>query len=222
LDSFDQYTAHPKQGAPYWALGEFKCFTTRLGKRLVDNCGELALVYYIPPKRSGHSFITLGDQSAVIMYGGYSTVCADYCNDFWHLDTKTRIWTFLNMSDAPSPRFVSDAEYVERYGLGAKSLPPKYSPAPSRRWLHSMAAINETSVALFGGYWSQNKVFYFMNDLWIYTVKFRLTPDSQIRFADNIGLWHEVDRSNWGNYSSTVPPGRRGHISAFINGDDPS
>lgn len=34
-----------------------------------------------------------------------------------------------------------------------------------------MAPINSTSVALFGGYWSQSKTHYFMNDLWIYTIK---------------------------------------------------
>lgn len=43
------------------------------------------------------------------MYGGYSTICADYCDDFWHMNRDNGIWTFLNMSDAPSPRWANRA-----------------------------------------------------------------------------------------------------------------
>lgn len=66
-DSFDQYYAHPHEGetAPEWRKGPFRCYNMLRGERLIDNCNELALRYYIPPKRSGHSLITLGDQSAV-------------------------------------------------------------------------------------------------------------------------------------------------------------
>lgn len=121
-----------------------------MGVRIIANCNEEYLKFYVPQKRSGHSMITLGDQSGIILYGGYSTICADYCNDMWHLNTNTFIWTFVNMSDAPRPRYVSAEEYVERYAFGAVPEPALAYPSPSRRWQHSMAAINGTCVALFG------------------------------------------------------------------------
>ena len=219
LNSFDKYTAHPKQGAPKWIFGQHQCYSKKLGKRIIGNCNEELRKFYVPSKRSGHTMITLGDHKGVIMFGGYSTICADYCEDLWHLNTETFIWSFLNMSDTPRPRFVTDKEYVARYGLNAKPIPENQSPAPSRRWLHSMAAINGSSIVLFGGYWSYNKKFHFMNDLWVYTLKFRETPEACIKFGDNIGRWTKLNNSNWGKEPGTaVPPGRRGHVSAFING----
>jgi len=203
----------------HWVQMTHQCFYEYGGQRVVAPCAQDELTYYVPMKRFGHSLITMGDQKSIIIYGGYSTICADYCNDMWHFDVATRLWTFINMTWVPSPRYVSQEEYVTLYGLNAPIQYADYTgPIPSKRWLHTMCAVNETSVILFGGYYTASKQYYFMNDLWIYTLNILPTPSNPGRFGENQNLWQRVNDTNWGKLPGTgVPPGRRHHIAAYID-----
>merc|ERR1711959_624977 len=77
----------------HWEKMKHQCYyTDNWGVRVIFDCAEQDEAYYVPVKRFGHSLITLGDQKSMILYGGYSTICADYRNDLWHYNMDTRIW----------------------------------------------------------------------------------------------------------------------------------
>ncbi len=64
-----------------------------------------------------------GERDTMVLFGGYSTDCTDYCNDTWHYSVPYNLW----------------------------STPNSMGAAPARRWKHAMTDYLD-SVFLFGGH----------------------------------------------------------------------
>lgn len=64
-----------------------------------------------------------GERDTMVLFGGYSTDCTDYCNDTWLYSVPNNVWT----------------------------QPGSMGRAPARRWKHSMSDYRD-SVFLFGGH----------------------------------------------------------------------
>ena len=158
------------------------------------------------------------DSSTMVVYGGYSQECEDYCDDVWSFDFDTMHW--------------------ERIFLGAD---------PGKRWKASMVSINRdtemSSVVLFGGHrlwhgfasqnsqenrWENTEIYPdggYLNDLWI--LEKRVDNDSdksahkwtwtqqvpQESCVDSPGIAWE-DRNNV-RCEVYWPRQRSGHASAF-------
>jgi len=81
-----------------------------------------------PSGRSGHAAALLlnqgtGERDVMLMFGGYSVNCLDYCNDTWTYSVPYNLW----------------------------SQPANLGRAPARRWKHAMTDYLDTAF-LFGGY----------------------------------------------------------------------
>ena len=128
-----------------------------------------------PFARWGHGAV-MTDNSTMLVYGGYSQECEDYCNDMWTFDFHSLKWQKIEI----------DSET---------------DPSPGRRWKFSMVSFspstndrnidedtttnNNNSAILFGGHrlwhgfaeknsednlWQNNDEFErggYLNDLWI-------------------------------------------------------
>jgi len=210
----------PDNFGPKWEVMAPQCYyINNFGKRVIFDCTEADTAYFVPSKRIGHSFVTLNTRKDMIVYGGYSTICADYCNDLWHFNLDTRIWTFLNMSNVPSPRYLDEIEYTQLYGL---DVPPQEyvmtGPTPSKRWQHCMCPMGDKGIIMHGGYYSENKVYKFLDDVWIYSLDILPTPSNPSRYGENKALWSYANDTYWGTQPGTKRPhGRRAHVCAYIN-----
>jgi hypothetical protein len=71
-----------------------------------------------PSERWGHGAAMI-DSSTLVVYGGYSQECQDYCDDVWAFDFHTLDWQRISMS--------SDSE-----------------PSPGKRWKFSMISVSVT------------------------------------------------------------------------------
>ena len=65
-----------------------------------------------------------GAMDTVVMFGGFSVDCTDYCEDWWHYSIPHNVWTRIQKPEQPSP---------------------------ARRW-KSVASPSEDLVYMFGGY----------------------------------------------------------------------
>jgi len=122
-----------------------------------------------PPRRTGHSSITLGDR--IYIFGGRES---QFCyNDTWCFDTTKRQWAKLKcVGSIPSPREGHAATLVDgiMYVFGGKGIDgcclgdlvalnitqqrwytfEKMGAAPSTRWGHTMASLG-TRIFVLGG-----------------------------------------------------------------------
>jgi len=115
----------------------------------------------IPSERWNHGAAMI-DDSTMVVYGGYSHECHDYCDDVWAFDFDMLTWTRINI----------DSIYY-----------------PGKRWKSSMISVEsmnetESSVVIFGGHrlwhgfapdnseenkWNSTVTFPaggFLNDMW--------------------------------------------------------
>ena len=84
--------------------------------------------------------------------------------------------------------------------------------------MHSLCPVNSTSIILYGGYYTEKKQYFFVGDLWIYTINIEPTPTHPNRWGENRNTWHKVNDTLWGTLPGTVrPKGRRGHVAAYLN-----
>ena len=112
-----------------------------------------------PGERWRHGAAMFNDH-IMIIYGGFSQECEDYCDDLWAFDLKTRQW--------------------EEISAVGNSLDNGES-TPGKRWHFSLvsgrtsSALNKSFAILFGGHrlWEgisdvNSKGGGYLNDLWIY------------------------------------------------------
>ena len=82
----------------------------------------------VPSGRYEHSMALVlnpetGVRDTVVMVGGFSVDCGDYCNDTWHYNVPRNTWRRIDSFTRP---------------------------APARRWKHAMVDYKDTAY-LFGG-----------------------------------------------------------------------
>ena len=82
----------------------------------------------MPSGRYHHSAALVVDaltskRELMVMYGGYSIDCSDYCDDLWHYSLPYNVWV----------RIVNQTR-----------------PRPARRWKHAMVDVGDSAV-MFGG-----------------------------------------------------------------------
>ncbi|CAM9413451.1 unnamed protein product, partial [Chrysoparadoxa australica] len=158
----------------------------------------------LPSERYGHG-AALFDDSTMLIYGGYSHLCADYCDDVWSFDLRDNTWMGI-------------------YGLGALGT----EDGPGKRWKFSMAFNGEVMI-IFGGHrlWhgfatdnSQDNMWDsteqlprggYLDDMWIYT-KRQLAADELVP-TDSTGYGWE-DRNDI-TCSLAWPAARAGHVSVW-------
>ena len=121
--------------------------------------GENGRVCDVPSERWGHGAAMI-DSNTMVVYGGYSQECEDYCDDIWAFDFNVMLWERIEVASSPG-----------------------------RRWKFSMISTegihDEARVAVFGGHrlwhgfanensqdnrWSSNSSFPdggHLNDLWV-------------------------------------------------------
>lgn len=91
----------------------------------------------VPAGRTHHAAalaqnLDSGERDVMVLFGGYSADCVDFCNDTWHYSVPNNLWVKPLL--AP---------------LNGTSWPTNGS-SPSRRWKHAMVDYRD-SVFLFGG-----------------------------------------------------------------------
>jgi len=143
----------------------------------------------VPYERWYHSAAMFND-STMLIYGGYSHRCEDYCDDMWSFDLRDNTWT-------------------EIYSLG--DLSGDSSSVPGKRWRFS-ALSNGEYMWVFGGHrlwhgfatdnsasndWSSYDQYPeggYLNDFWVYR-KTLLGANEQV----------PLDSSNYGNWTRIMP-----------------
>ncbi|CBN78621.1 conserved unknown protein [Ectocarpus siliculosus] len=128
------------------------------------------------------------DDNTMIVYGGYSQRCGDYCDDVWSFDLRDNSW-------------------MEIYPLGHFAE----GEGPGKRWKFSVA-YDGLSMMVFGGHrlwhgfatdnseansWSSFAEYPeggYLQDLWVYTKK-QLAEDEQV----------PTDSSAYGNWTKIAP-----------------
>ena len=43
-------------------------------------------------QRYGHTLVSFNHTRKLYLFGGYSTICADYCKDLWEYEIDTNTW----------------------------------------------------------------------------------------------------------------------------------
>ena len=106
----------------------------------------------VPSGRYGHGATLLYNSQKMIIYGGYSQECNDYCQDLWTFDIENNQWS--------------------------KVIIPKTNNdyAPEKRWKFSFHSTrNENTLLLFGGH----RMGKYLNDLWTLSLNHSFTNASK-------------------------------------------
>jgi hypothetical protein len=179
------------------------------------------LVCTTPSERYNHGAVVF-DDGAMLVYGGFSKRCADYCDDFWMFDVNLRVWRQMYNAGTLSRLKVEvlpDGTTIP-YEDADVSVDNGGFSGPGKRWRHSMVcgeAYNDTDgrlkqqMAVFGGHrlwqgfsaensedngwtnYSARPHGGYMNDLWIYT---RMLDNSTSKGVDLLtyeGSWRELE-----------------------------
>lgn len=163
------------------------------------------------------------DDETMLIYGGFSQKCADYCDDLWSFDLRDNTW-------------------MEIYEIGFFND----GASPGKRWKFSIVA-NGHSMLIFGGFrlwhgfaddnsidnrWESYDIYPkggYLQDLWNFTKKM-LEPWQQVP-TENFGYgeWYELtpveecypdpgvtwDARFETSCSTTWPGSRAGHVSVL-------
>lgn len=158
----------------------------RNGNCVFQNGKEICTV----PSERWHHGSAMFDDKTMLIYGGFSHRCEDYCDDMWSFDLRDSTW-------------------MEIYPLGHFGD----NEAPGKRWKFSLLSgvkdpeTNQQSMIFFGGHrlWhgfspdnsqGNNYKSYdhypkggYLNDLWTYSKK-HLLPDEQVPVdSKGYGTW---------------------------------
>eukprot|EP00741_Cyanophora_paradoxa_P017892 tig00021036_g17281.t1 len=128
-------------------------------KELVKQEDDLLIPSGRPAARYAHSAIVRrsGGKQFLVIYGGYSPLCGDYCSDMWELDIEAKTWKQWT-------KYSGSAAAADPYTL--KCSPDKWI---GRRWRHVAEAYGPYML-VFGGFRSwqdpDESSVGFLNDLW--------------------------------------------------------
>ena len=127
----------------------------------------------VPSERWRHGAAMFNDDTMLI-YGGFSYRCVDYCDDMWSFDARNN-------------------KFVEIYEIGHFNK----GESPGKRWKFSLVSgfINPTTkeqtMIFFGGHnqWQHDDESGYLNDLWIYTKKHLNKRDEVPTITTGYGHW---------------------------------
>lgn len=161
-----------------------------------------------PPERWMHRAEVFSDDSMVI-YGGFSRLCEDYCDDMWLFDFTDNMWTEMmeigTTATGPGKRFKFSSVVVD----------DKMFVFGGFRLWHGFA--HENSVENDWSSTAQYPVGGYLNDLWVYDkasntwtnlTEVALCPDLTL-----LDLALDVDTE----CTLTWPPGRAGHAAVYFD-----
>mmetsp|Transcript_24240 Transcript_24240/g.48206 ORF Transcript_24240/g.48206 Transcript_24240/m.48206 type:complete len:1055 (-) Transcript_24240:30-3194(-) len=142
------------------------------------------------PSERWHHGSAMFDDKTMLIYGGFSQRCEDYCDDMWSFDLRDNSW-------------------MEIYPIGSLGD----NESPGKRWKFSLLSgvtdpfTNEQSMIFFGGHrlwhgfsldnsqdnnWDSYDMYPkggYLNDLWTYT-KRTLLPDEDVPMtSEGYGEW---------------------------------
>lgn len=193
----------------------------------------------LPPRRYGAQFVYLRGGKSAMLFGGFSTVCADYCKDLWEFHQPENRWSYKNMTPASSINalYVTKFDTQQRWNLS-------YWRNPAKRYMHTMTAKGDDSLMLFGGFYASKDDSGWLNDVWEYKLRSlpqtvpcqhydvgeTAAPPLCADQHDSVGYWllhhngtHRFRNSD-GSYNEEGVPetgavnrARRGHAAAFAN-----
>ena len=147
-----------------------------------------------PSERWGHSAVMF-DNETMVIYGGYSHECEDYCSDMWSFDFKSLKWKIISYGDM----------YIEQN-----------ENYPGKRWNFSLVRgtdkLDNPIIIMFGGHrlWQGfaqdndqeilphsndvNKLGGYLNDLWIFC---KVEQEQAINLNNNFGFPKEGKFENY-------------------------
>jgi hypothetical protein len=189
-----------------------------------------------PSERWRHGS-TMLDEHTMVVYGGNSQSCDDYCDDLWAFDLRTNLWYELS---SPS-RSLQD---VAMEWKSFASTPKDYSAVgPGVRWRFTMLGglhptLNRTILVIFGGHrrWDngirQNassftfKTSGYLNDLWMYVTGEKDVSSQQnngSKLSESTGEWIQlkgkdlcdIDAITKDSCRSFWPRGRAGYAAVY-------
>ena len=186
-----------------------------------------------PSERWKHGAVIFDDH-IMLVYGGYSHECGDYCDDMWAFDLRTLSWSEVGVEE----RVKTETEKYNEQSWPGKRWQFSFSSGPTSPILNQSLAI------LFGGHriwhgfasdnsyendWQSHK-FYpkggYLNDLWFY-VGF---PHNETN-RDKYGIWVQQKPKescqvspglSWESRNDVSceihwPKGRMGHATIYDN-----
>jgi len=178
------------------------------------------------PYERWHSGVAMFNDSTMLIYGGFSQRCEDYCDDLWSFDLRDNTW-------------------MEIYPI-SKSGENNDRGGPGKRWKFSLVGDGE-SLYIFGGFrlwhgyaddnslknrWSSNALMPkggYMNDFWKYKKRL-LDPFEPVpTISNDIGNWTKlqpqticsiISGDTWAERDATHcsadwPSERAGHVAAL-------
>ena len=94
------------------------------------------------------------DEHTMLMYGGYSHECGDFCDDLWSFDLRTNQWMEMIQTSGRGGSTKTTMDSIA--GTGTDS-PLSISSGPGKRWRLTMLEIlhpasGESAVIIFGGH----------------------------------------------------------------------
>jgi hypothetical protein len=190
-----------------------------------------------PSERWRHGS-TMLDEHTMVVYGGNSQSCDDYCDDMWAFDLRTNLWYELS----------SPTGSLQDVGMDRKSVastPEDYSVAgPGVRWRFTMLGgflhpiLNRPICIIFGGHRKWDNVISnnasnfnfktngYLNDLWMY-VRGEEGESSQrnisSKLSESAGKWIrlegkdlcDADAVKKDSCRSFWPRGRAGYAAVY-------
>lgn len=175
-----------------------------------------------PFARWGHSAI-MSDASTMLVYGGYSQECEDYCDDMWTFDLKSFQWQKLQIDSNSKPgkrwKFSMTDTVSNADNKGYESSNIAILFGGHRLW-HGFAAENSED-----NDWQSNKSYEeggYLNDLWILKKAYNI--DNTLEWS-----WIKIEAREtclsspgltWKERNNIIcttywPKGRYGHAAVF-------
>ncbi len=104
-----------------------------------------------PSERWGHN-AAMVDSSTMVVYGGYSQECEDYCDDVWAFDFNTLQWEKWTIADNEEDNIDSVDHHFEEKNPGRRWKASMISTYPQSANKDNPGANSDPMLILFGGH----------------------------------------------------------------------
>jgi len=148
-------------------------------------------VCFTPGERWHHG-AAMFDDDTMLIYGGFSHQCEDYCDDMWSFDTRDNSWIQIyeagqfEDNEAPGKRW----RFSLLSGIQSEIGQPMIFFGGHRLW-HGYSSDNSED-----NFWENHDEYPeggYLNDLWIYT-KTTLGPDDAVPLeTSKYGVWERKE-----------------------------
>jgi hypothetical protein len=146
------------------------------------------------PSERWHHGAAMFDDNTMLIYGGFSHACQDYCDDMWSFDTRDNSWMeiyeagLFNDDEAPGKRW--------RFSLlsgaaGASGVDQTMIFFGGHRLWHGFSADNSQN-----NFWENHDMYPeggYLDDLWIYTKKLLGPDEPNPILSSSYGSWKKLE-----------------------------